>query len=128
MRHSAGIDFQSRVMLDPASTGTGAYASATYIGVTENSTAPAMGDTVLTGELTGFGLQRQQGTYAHTNGTSTTTLTKTLTSSDSTTRTLAKGGLFNAATAGSMPFSTLLPVTASLVSGDSVAATWTFTL
>ncbi len=114
-------------MFDTASTGTGVYASSTYIALTENATAPAAGDTTLTAELTGAGLQRQIATYAHTNGTNTTTLTKTFTSSDGTARTINKAGNFNAASVGTLVFETLVPNPPSLVSGDSVAVTWTFT-
>lgn len=127
MRTNAGTDFQSRAMLDTASTGTGSYAAANYIALTENSTAPAAADTALTGELTASGLQRQQGTYAHTSGTNTTTLTKTFTSSDATARSIAKAGLLNASTAGTLAFTTAVPNPPSLVSGDSLAVTWTFT-
>lgn len=124
---NAGKDFQSRVMFDTASNGTGSYAAANYIALTENATAPAAGDTVLTGELTANGLQRAQATYAHTNGTGTTTLTKTFTSTDPTARTINKGGLFNAASAGTLVLETAVPNPPSLVSGDSVAVTWTQT-
>lgn len=127
MRTNAGTDHQSRVLLDSASTGTGAYAASSYIAITENSTAPAVTDTALTGELTAFGLGRSIGTYAHTNGTNTATLTKTFTSSDATARVIAKAGLLNAATVGTLTFSTAVPSPPSLVSGDSMAITWTFT-
>lgn len=127
MRVNSGTDHQSRVQFDTASTGTGTYAAANYIALTENATAPAAGDTTLTGELTGSGLQRQQATYAHTDGTNTTTLVKSFTSADATARTINKAGLFNASTAGSLTFETLVPNPPTLVSGDSVAVTWTFT-
>ena len=127
MRTNAGIDFQSRVMLDTSSTGTGTYASANYIALTTDSTAPAAADTALTSELTASGLQRQVATYAHTTGVNTTTLTKTFTSSDATTRTIAKAGLLNAATTGTLVFETAITSPPSLVSGDSLAITWTFT-
>ncbi len=134
LRTNAGVDHQSRVMFDTASTGTGSYAAANYIALTENATAPAAGDTTLTAELNnaGGGLNRAQATYAHTNGTNTTTLTKTFTknASDggtSDTRTVAKAGLFNASSVGTLTFETLVSPTAPMVSGDSVAITWTFT-
>jgi hypothetical protein len=134
MRTNAGTDHQSRVMFDTASNATAAYAAANYIALTENSDAPAAGDTTLTGELNaaGGGLNRAQATYAHTNGTNTTTLTKTFTKNaddggSSDTRTPAKAGLFNAASTGTMTFETLIPSPPALVSGDSVAITWTFT-
>lgn len=107
-------------------------AASNYIAVTANSTAPAAADTTLTGEITtaGGGLLRAQATYAHTAGTNTSTLTKTFTAngSDSLPVTIAKIGVFNAASSGTMTFETLLNATATLTtSGDSVAITETIT-
>lgn len=127
LRTNAGVDHQSRVTFDTASNGTGSYAAANYIAVTENATAPAAGDTTLTGELTGEGFARAQATYAHTNGTNTTTLTKTFTMSSGTSRTINKAGLFNASSSGTLAYSTLVPSPPTLVPGDQVAFTWTFT-
>jgi hypothetical protein len=128
LRTDAGKDFQSRVMGDTASTGTGSYAAANYIALTENATAPAAGDTALTGELTLSGLGRAQAAYAHTGGASTYTLTKTFTSADATTRTINKIGVFNASSAGTMPFTTAVPSPPALVSGDSLTITSTVTI
>lgn len=128
LRVDAGKDFQSKVMGDTASTGTGSYASATYIGLTENVSAPAAGDTTLTGELTASGLGRAQATYAHTAGAASYTETKTFTSSDVTTRTVHKAALFNAASTGTMPFESALPSDAILVSGDTLTVTWTISI
>lgn len=126
MRVNSGTDFQSRVMADTASTGTGAYAPANYIGLTANATAPAAADTTLTGEVTTGTLARAQATYAHTNGTNTYTLTKTFTSDQSVT--IAKIGVFNAAAGGTLVFETLLNATATLVSGDMLQISETVTL
>ena len=126
MRTNAGADFQSRVMADTASTGTGSYAAANYIGLTANAVAPAAGDPALTGEIASGTLIRAQATYAHTNGTNTYTLTKTFTSDQSVT--IAKIGVFNAATVGTMVFETLLNATATMVSGDQLQITETVTL
>lgn len=133
LRTNAGADHQARVMADTASTGTGSYAAANYIAVTANTTAPAAGDTTLTGEIAtaGGGLLRAQAVYAHTNGTSTYTLTKTFTAngSDSLPVTLGKIGVFNASSAGSMVFTTLISPTATLsASGDAVTITETVTM
>lgn len=126
MRTNAGRDFQARVMGDTASTGTGSYAAANFIGLTANSTAPAAGSTTLTGEIASGTLNRAQATYAHTNGTNTYTLTRTFTSDQSVT--IAKIGVFNAATGGTLVFETLLNATATLVSGDQLQITETVTL
>jgi hypothetical protein len=128
LRTAAGRDFQSRVMGDTASTGTGIYAAANWIALTENSSAPLDADTTLTGELTTGGLGRAQAAYAHSAGGTTYTLIKTFTSSDGSTRTPAKIGVFNASTSGTMVFSTLIPSPPALVSGDSLTITETVTL
>lgn len=128
MRTDAGKDFQSRVMGDTSSNGTGSYAAANYIALTENATAPAAGDTALTGELTAGGLGRAQATYAHTAGASTYTLTKAFTSSDATPRTINKAAVFNAASGGSMPFETAVPSPPTLVSGDQLTTTETVSI
>jgi hypothetical protein len=73
---------------------------------------------------------RAQATYAHTAGTNTSTLTKTFTAnaSDALPVTVAKIGVFNASSAGTMGYETLLNATATLtVAGDNVAITETVT-
>lgn len=128
LRTNAGRDHQSAVVFDTASNGTGTYASTRYIGVTEDATAPAAGDTALTSELAVEGFTRATATYAHTAGTATVTLTKTFTMSGGTSRTIRHAGLFNATSGGTMGYKTAVPSAPTLVSGDSVAITWTFTL
>lgn len=129
LRTNAGVDHQSRVTFDTSSTGTGSYAAANYIALTENSTTPAAGDTSLTGEIAAAGFSRAQATYAHTNGTNTTTLTKTFTmaSGGNSSYTIQKAGLLNASSTGTLCYSTLVPSPPTLVVGDQVAFTWTFT-
>jgi len=113
--------------------GTSAQPAAfNYMALTANATAPAAGDTTLTAEITtaGGGLLRAQATYAHTGGTNTSTLTKTFTAngSDVLPVTVAKIGVFNAASSGTMGYETLLNATATLtVSGDNLAVTHTIT-
>lgn len=127
MRVNSGTDHQSRVMFDTASNGTGVYAASNYVALTENSTAPAAGNTTLAGELTDSGLTRTQGTYAHTNGTNTTNITKTFTSGAGVPRQINKAGLFNAPSAGTLSFETPVPSPPTLVGGDQVATNWLFT-
>jgi hypothetical protein len=115
-----------------ANTSTQA-AAANYIALTANSTSPGAGDTTLTGEITtaSGGLVRAQATYAHTNGTSTYTLTKTFTAngSDVLPVVIAKIGVFNASSSGSLCFETLLSTTATIsASGDALVLTETVTL
>lgn len=126
MRTNAGRDLQARQMGDSASSATGTYAPANYIGLSANANAPVATATSLTGEITGGTLARKQAVYAHTNGTNSYTLTASFTSDQ--TVTINKVGIFNAASAGTMAFETLLNAPAVLVSGDQVQITETVTL
>lgn len=112
----------------------GGNAPAMFTGLTANSTAPALGDTALTGEITtaGGGLIRKISTYAHTAGAASYTLTTAYTAngSDSLPVTVAKIGVFQSLTGATrMVFETLLNATATLTaSGDSLTVTHTVTL
>ena len=115
-----------------ANTSTQA-AACNWIALSANNGAPGAGDTTLTGEITtgGGGLVRAQGAYAHTGGTNTLTVTKTFTTngSDSLPVTIAKYGLFNAASSGTLGFESLFGATAVLAApGDQVTVTVTITL
>src|SRR3954451_19319920 len=83
------------------------------------------------GEAAGGGLLRAQATWAYNSGTGVTTLTKTFTANanDALPITLGKIGLFNATSAGTLAYETLLnaPVTLSVV-GDNAAITHTVTI
>lgn len=108
-------------------------AAATFLAVTANSTAPAAGDTTLTGEITtsGGGLVRGTASYAHTTGAATYTLTRTLTAngSDSLPVVVAKVGVFNASSSGTLVFESLLSPTATFsAAGDNTTITVTVTV
>lgn len=113
--------------------GTAAQPAAfNFVALTANAAAPAAGDTTLAGEITtaGGGLVRKQATFAHTAGTNTSTLTATFTAtaSDALPVTVAKIGVFNAGSSGTMGYETLLNATATLsASGDNVTVTETVT-
>lgn len=126
---NAGIDMIAKAVSDTAAQ----PAAANYIALTANAGAPGAGDTTLTGEITtaGGGLVRAQAAFAHTNGTATYTLTKTFTAngSDALPVTVAKIGVFNAASVGTLVYEALLSATATLsASGDNVAITETVTI
>jgi hypothetical protein len=130
MLTNAGKDAVASMIGD--SSGSRA-AAATYLALTANTTAPSASDTTLTAEITtaGGGLIRAAATYAHSGGTSTYTLTKTFTAngSDSLPVTIGKVGVFNASSAGSLVWETLLGTTATLsASGDALTLTETVTL
>lgn len=126
---NAGRDHQYNVQANTAAQ----PAAANYMALTANSTAPAATDTTLTGEIAtaGGGLVRAQATPAHTNGTNTYTLTRTFTvnGNDVIPVTIAKIGIFNAASSGTMAFTTLLSATATLATvGDQLTVTDTVTM
>ncbi len=105
-----------------------------FMGLTATATAPASGDTTLTGEITtsGGGLIRKICPYAHTAGTNTFTLTPVFTcnGTDSLPVTVAKIGVSPSLTSGfKNMFQTLLNATATFsLSGDSATITETVTI
>lgn len=130
MLTTAGKDFIAGALGDRSGSRP---AAADYLALTANSASPAAGDTALTAEIAtaSGGLIRAQATYAHTGGASTYTLTKTFTAngSDVLPVTIAKIGVFNASSGGSMPWTSLLSSTATLnASGDSMTLTETITI
>lgn len=103
-----------------------------YMCLSANATAPSAASTTCPGEITtpGGGLLRKQITVGHTVGTNTSTLTGTFTcnGSDSLPVTVAKIGVLNAASVGTLGYETLLGTSATLsLSGDNVALTHTIT-
>ncbi len=123
---------------DTAGTTPGATANyhilpstrARYMALTENASAAAAGDTVLTGELTTGGASRALATYAHTGGTATYTMAKTF-SISATFPAIHKGALFtasNTTAAGVLVFEAVLSSDASVISGDTLSITATITV
>lgn len=127
MINTGGKDFQAAQMFSTVAVANGAN----YIALTANATAPAYADTALTGEFVAAsgGLNRVIATYAHTAGTGTVTLTKTFTANanDGASNTVNKGGLFATSSGGALIFEDPMPSPPTLVSGDSIAVTWTVT-
>jgi hypothetical protein len=107
-------------------------AAANRMALTANATAPAAGDTTLTAEIVtgGGGLIRAQAAFAKSS-TKVYTLIKTFTAngSDALPVTIAKFGVFNAASVGTMAIETLVTPTATLSAvGDALTITDTVTL
>lgn len=101
-----------------------------YMALTENAGAASASDTVLTGEITTGGCNRQLATYAHTGGTATFTLLKSFSVSASFPA-IHKMGLFtasNSTAAGILLFETVLNADANVISGDTLQVTDTVTL
>jgi hypothetical protein len=108
----------------------GGAAAFRFVALTTNATAPAATDTTLTGEITTGGCGRALGTYAHTLGAATLTLTKAF-SVSATFTAIHKAGVFSAlSSAGADPmiYSTALNLDATVGSGDTLTLTWTATL
>jgi len=118
LRTNAGADWQAAVM----GTTSAQPASCNYIAVSNDATAPAATDTTLASEIAANGLSRAQGTYAHTNGTSSYTIQKVFSATG--TQASQKTALFNASSAGTMCFeNTYTQVTVN--NGDTLTVTWT---
>lgn len=119
---NAGKDFISAQI---GSSSPGAN-GANYIALSSDSTAPAATDTTLTGEISGSGLDRAQGTYSHTAGTNTFTVQKVFTASG-TVSAIQKTGLFSASSSGTMMAENTFS-SVNLISGDQLTVTWTITI
>lgn len=118
---TAGKDFIA-AQIGSASAAT---SGANYIALTNTAITPAAGDTTLSGEITTNGLGRALGTYAHTAGQNTFTVSKTFTAT--ATQSAQAAGLFTASSSGTMMAeNTFTAVT--LNNGDSLTITWTITL
>lgn len=133
LRTNAGTDWQASIMGNSAASGagTGTQRSADFVALTTDGTAPAGGDTTLASELATDGLSRAAGTYAHTGGTNTYTITRafTFTRAGGVDRNVQKIGVFNAGSVGTMAFETLLTAAQLLqANGDQLTVTQTVTL
>lgn len=105
-------------------------ARARYMGLTENASAAAAGNTALTGEITTGGCARALVTYAHTNDAATFTLVKAF-SVTASFPAIHRMGIFSASNttaAGIMIFESVLNADANVVSGDTLTVTDTVTL
>lgn len=101
-----------------------------YMALTENASAAAAANTVLTGEITTGGCDRQLATYAHTNDAATLTLQKAF-SVTASFPAIHRMGLFtasNVTAAGVMVFESVLNADANVISGDTLTVTDTITL
>lgn len=73
-----------------------------YVAISDDATAPAAGDTALTGELSGNGLDRAQGTVTLPTGSGTITTVENVFTYSGTTQTVQKTALFDATSVGKM--------------------------
>lgn len=105
LRTTVGGDWQSGAMgCGNSVTGCASQpVGCNFVVISADGTAPAPGDTVVAGELTTNGLGRAQGTYAHTNGTSSFTMQKVFSATGSQAG-IVKTGLLNASSSGTLCF------------------------
>lgn len=96
-----------------------------YIGLSNDSLTETSASTTLSTEITTNGLARAIGTFAHTAGTNTSTISKTFTATG--TQSAQKAALFTAASSGTMNHA-LSFTQRNLVNGDTLAVTFTITL
>lgn len=98
-----------------------------YIALSNNGTAPAAGDTALTGELSGNGLSRAQGVVTLPTGSGNqTTVAYTFTFSGAS-QAVQKTALFDAAAVGNMNHEILF-TQRTLFTSDTLTVTFTLTL
>lgn len=96
-----------------------------YIALSNDTVTETATSTTLSNEITLNGLGRAQGTYAHTGGTNTTTVSRVFTATG--TQSAQKAALFTASSAGTMNH--VLGFTQrSLINGDTLSLTFTITL
>jgi hypothetical protein len=98
-----------------------------WVGLSNDGTSPAAGDTTLTGELSGDGLDRAQGTVTPPTGSgSQTTIIKVFTYSGSS-QAVQKAALFTAASSGVMGHEVSF-TQRTLATNDTLTVTYTITL
>jgi hypothetical protein len=126
LKTTVGVDFICNQIGNSALASASAVAK--FMAISSDATAPAAGDTTLTGEISANGLGRQAATYGHTNGQTTFTQQSVWASITGTQNGIQKMALFTAVSGGTMVFETLLAVAKSVSSGDTLTVTWTGTV
>lgn len=119
---TAGRDFMHQQCYKDTGLGT---VGLCYIALSNDTLTETSASTTLSTEITTNGLARAIGTYAHTNGTNTCTISKTFTATG--TQSAQKAALFTASSAGTMNHA-LAFTQRNLINGDTLAITFTITL
>jgi len=96
-----------------------------FIGLSNDTLTETTASTTLSNEITLNGLGRAAGSYAHTGGTNTTTVSKVFTATG--TQSAQKAALFTAVSAGTMNHA-LAFTQRNLVNTDTLTVTFTITL
>lgn len=118
----------------PASTSAfiiapGGQAALRFVALSTNASAASASDTTLASEVTTNGGARVLGTYAHTFGATTLTLTVNYTFSGTITSIHKAGACTCLSSAGADPliYETVLNADMTVASSDTATLTWTFT-
>lgn len=98
-----------------------------YIGLSNDATAPAATDTVLTGELSGDGLDRVQGTVTPPTGPGNQTQIQNVFTYTGVSQSVQKSALFTAAVAGVMAHEVIF-TPRILGTGDTLTFTYTISM
>lgn len=122
VKTTAGIDFTFSQTYGTAAQANGLN----YIALSNDSLTETSASTTLSSEIAANGLTRAQGTYAHTNGQSTSTVSHTFTCATSS-QSCQKAALFSASSSGTMNH-VLSFTQRTLQVGDSIAVTYTITI
>jgi hypothetical protein len=102
---------------------------AAWLALTAATYSPATSDTTLNTELATNGFSRAVGSYSHTAGTSTFTLSHLWTATGTETlNDYAAFGASNPTAGGVMPYESALPSPPTLLSGDTATVTVTLTI
>jgi len=116
-------EFHQTMYIDTVASQTGFN----FIAVSSDATPPAVGDTVLAGEITTGGLIRVLATTrTHTDDTNVSTIAKTFTATAQHLN-VQKSGLFDLVTVGVLSHENTFTL-ASLEANDTLEVTWTLTL
>ena len=116
LRTNAGINWQYGQMAG------GTAAVCTYIALSNDAGSPNATDTAVASEITSNGLARALGTASHTTNATSYTLAYTFTATG--TQSAQKAGILNATSSGTLCFENTF-TQVSMVSGDTLAVTWT---
>jgi hypothetical protein len=120
---NVGRAFQAGVMGDPNSDGSGDYAPANWMGLSQDGGSINDASTVLAGEITSGTMDRGLCSFAHTPGSGFYTLSRVVVADQDVT--IRKVGIFNAASGGTLVWHDLLSQARILNNGEQ--ATFTIT-
>jgi hypothetical protein len=107
---------------------TALFSGTLYLATSTDATAPALGDTSISGEQTANGLQRQAVAVTHTGGTNVWTFSATFTYTGSGSTNIQKIALFDASTGGNLITEDVVSSTVFSVSGDNCPFAVAFSL